>query len=470
MFCQTKGGIKRLIGQWWERVRLLNYLNKNFAFKTDVYLVKGAKRGAIYDLNTGKVYSISDMSVRILELALKGKTPSDITKVMYTVGIYEILQFLNYLVGDLKVGNWYEGQTRPQNSYRNIPPPPLSFNLQLELTLGCNLRCIHCYAEGAPELAGQEKMSIGEWKRLIREAVKLNCKGIAFTGGEPLLVKELLFELIRYTWGEGISFGISTNATLITAEAIDFFTKYNVKCAVSLYAANERIHDSITRVQGSYRRTVDNLLKLKAKGIPIQIKTPVMSENQDYLKETEQFVKEKFNVTPAMSVAFSAGRACLDPLAHPDTFLHFASDKLLELAPARVVIPIRTAPGFSKAYKTQFIRRLHGHHCLFNGPLCVTSVGDVLPCPALRRIVLGNVKQSSLEVLLASNEVKHVWKASKDFVEVCRDCEYRYACADCQAIEGERLFVKPAWCGYNPYKGEWQNLGRGHRSVAVPLF
>ncbi len=378
-------------------------------------------------------------------------------KVIPTVEIHEILEFLNSLTEDLRIGDWYGGTTRPQNSYRDIPVPPLTISLNLELTLGCNLRCIHCYAESDPELVSQQKIPKDVWKRLIREAAKLNCRGIGFTGGEPLLVKESLFDLIRYTREAGIPrIGVSTNATLVTAEVANFFAEYNVEVAASLYAANEQVHDSITTVQGSCRKTVDNLLRLKAKGIPIQIKTPVMLNNQDYLEETEQFVNRKFGVAPGMSLTVPVGRACSSSLAHPNELRRFLSDKLLQFAPGKLAIPVRTAPDFSRIYKDKFATRVHGHAC-FRGFLCITPTGHVLPCLAVRQIVLGNVQRTQLSEIVSSNDTKQLWGLSKDFVKVCQDCEYRYACFDCQAMVG-KLVDKPAWCRYDPYTTTWQDL------------
>jgi len=49
---------------------------------------------------------------------------------------------------------------------------------------------------------------------------------------------------------------------------------------------------------------------------------------------------------------------------------------------------------------------------------------------------------------------------SKDRVQVCKDCEYRWACLDCPAAilaTGGSLYEKPAWCSYDPYVGEWQS-------------
>jgi MoaA/NifB/PqqE/SkfB family radical SAM enzyme len=50
------------------------------------------------------------------------------------------------------------------------------------------------------------------------------------------------------------------------------------------------------------------------------------------------------------------------------------------------------------------------------------------------------------------------WNISKDEVEICRDCEYRYACTDCRAFTDKKAnkYARPSRCNYNPYQGLWK--------------
>lgn len=73
MFNKAVNSALLLKDRWRRRARLFNHLNRKLALRTDCYLVKGVKGGAIYNLNSGKVYSVGDTSVRILGLALARK-------------------------------------------------------------------------------------------------------------------------------------------------------------------------------------------------------------------------------------------------------------------------------------------------------------------------------------------------------------------------------------------------------------
>ncbi|MDO9397500.1 MAG: GTP 3',8-cyclase MoaA [Herbiconiux sp.] len=71
-------------------------------------------------------------------------------------------------------------------------------DLRISLTDRCNLRCTYCMpAEGLPFLAPPALMSLDEITRFARSAVTdFGVRQIRFTGGEPLLRKDLV-EIVR---------------------------------------------------------------------------------------------------------------------------------------------------------------------------------------------------------------------------------------------------------------------------------
>ena len=78
---------------------------------------------------------------------------------------------------------------------------------------GCNLRCVWCDTKYAWE--NGKKMSIEE---IIKEVKKYACKRISITGGEPLLQKEELLELIKKLKDNGYWIQINTNGTIFDEE------------------------------------------------------------------------------------------------------------------------------------------------------------------------------------------------------------------------------------------------------------
>lgn len=108
-----------------------------------------------------------------------------------------------------------------------------------------------------------------------------------------------------------------------------------------------------------------------------------------------------------------------------------------------------------------FTESINYNSCLHK-KVSIDSEGNIKNCPSTPQI-FGNIKNASLEKALHHPDFKKYWNLTKDHIEVCKDCEFRYICTDCRAYaemtheNAQGLDVsKPLKCGYNPYTGEWQ--------------
>lgn len=93
--------------------------------------------------------------------------------------------------------------------------------------------------------------------------------------------------------------------------------------------------------------------------------------------------------------------------------------------------------------------------------LSIDLNGDIRNCPSMPESY-GNIKDTTLEEAIGKLGFKKYWNITKDDIEVCRDCEFRYICIDCRAYTERTTFneegldlSKPLKCGYNPYTNEW---------------
>ena len=94
--------------------------------------------------------------------------------------------------------------------------------------------------------------------------------------------------------------------------------------------------------------------------------------------------------------------------------------------------------------------------------IAIDKDGNIKNCPSMPQS-FGNIKDTTLEEALNHQDFKKYWNLTKDNIEVCKDCEFRYICTDCRAYterthtNSEGLDIsKPLKCGYNPYTGEWE--------------
>lgn len=139
--------------------------------------------------------------------------------------------------------------------YDPVPRPvknaPIN-TLVLTLTTGCNLGCSYCYREDldTPKVARvmEHETALAAIDLLFRQAAERQRVGIVFFGGEPLTRFASLRELMSYAErkageaGIQVDFSLTTNATLLTGEMIDFFGAHRFGIAVSIDGA-ELEHD-----------------------------------------------------------------------------------------------------------------------------------------------------------------------------------------------------------------------------------
>lgn len=71
---------------------------------------------------------------------------------------------------------------------------------------------------------------------------------------------------------------------------------------------------------------------------------------------------------------------------------------------------------------------------------------------------LGNVEGITVPNLIFSRQCDELWELTKDKIETCKECEYRYSCSDCRVMteqdSGSR-HSKTFSCSYCPDTGEW---------------
>lgn len=107
----------------------------------------------------------------------------------------------------------------------------------------------------------------------------------------------------------------------------------------------------------------------------------------------------------------------------------------------------------------------HHNSCLHK-KIGIDLDGNIKNCPLMPE-KYGNIHQSSLEEVLIQSDFKKYWNLTKDKIETCKDCEFRYICTDCRAYterthnNDEGLDIsKPLKCGYDPYTGNWEDWSK----------
>jgi SPASM domain peptide maturase of grasp-with-spasm system len=117
------------------------------------------------------------------------------------------------------------------------------------------------------------------------------------------------------------------------------------------------------------------------------------------------------------------------------------------------------SPGYFSPCLQHFTEALQFNTCL-NRKISVCADGEIRHCPSMKDS-LGNIRHTSLASAVKDPRLAQMSRITKDQVEVCRDCEFRYVCTDCRAYtrESGNPYSKPAKCTYDPYTATWKEPG-----------
>jgi len=143
---------------------------------------------------------------------------------------------------------------------------------------------------------------------------------------------------------------------------------------------------------------------------------------------------------------------------HPDAVdsvsILFVTQKVTSHAACGQVLPAYFTIGTESVLEAmQFNSCLHRK-------ISVDARGEIRNCPSFPA-GYGNARDTRLQSVVERPEFREVWGTTKDQVETCKDCEFRYICPDCRAWvrdAGDR-FSKPSKCRYDPYTATWAEPG-----------
>jgi SPASM domain peptide maturase of grasp-with-spasm system len=104
-----------------------------------------------------------------------------------------------------------------------------------------------------------------------------------------------------------------------------------------------------------------------------------------------------------------------------------------------------------------FTESMSYNTCL-NRKIAIDKNGYIKNCPSMQKSY-GHVDNTTISDVLKNLKFKALWEINKNRIEKCKDCEFRYICTDCRAYteNPNDIYSAPLKCGYNPYKGEWDD-------------
>jgi radical SAM protein with 4Fe4S-binding SPASM domain len=318
--------------------------------------------------------------------------------------------------------------------------------------------CHHCRASANTQQHPLE-LNTEEARRFIDQAARCQPALFVMTGGDPMRRRNLE-SLIRYATNRGLRVALSPSATpeFVRTDFDELKNAGVARFSLSLDGATQESHDLFRGVPGTWKWTMEAILKAAAADIPIQINTTFTRQN---LHEFDGFVELLDEIRPVLWSVFQlvpTGRGQTGDLLTggemEDLFLRL--QRLSQSAP----YDIKTTEGHHyRRVVVQQQKSTDGLHIRAplgindgKGFVFVSHIGDIYPSGFLP-LSAGNVRRDELLDVYREHPMFRQLRDPDQLQGKCGACEFRRICggsrARAYAMNGSYLAEEPL-CVYQP--------------------
>ena len=200
------------------------------------------------------------------------------------------------------ISKLYCGQVEPSDALRygreagKLPSHLLQFSKDKKpvvvwnMTKRCNLKCVHCYAQ-ALDVEGTDDISTNQAKVIIDDLASYGAPVMLFSGGEPLVRKDLI-ELANHATSKGMRAVISTNGTLINKEKAKELKEVGLSYVGISLDGMEEVHDHFRGVKGSFKKALEGIANCQAEGLKVGVRFTINKRNAQEVPAIFQLLKD----------------------------------------------------------------------------------------------------------------------------------------------------------------------------------
>ena len=291
---------------------------------------------------------------------------------------------------------------------------PCAIAMTFAVTYDCQCSCVHCSA-GRHKKSGMKELSTEEAKKVIDDSQKLGISILAFTGGEPLLRKDI-YELISYVNKKKTLPIMFTNGQYLTEENVEKLFKADLYCLfVSIDTPNPEQHDNLRGMPGLFNNAVDGIKRMKEKGGLVGISSYATRSG------TEQGIYRKLydlgKELGVHNIILFDGVPTGNLLKDTSEVLTFDQREEIRQFSQNIFKDSITPPLSSQCWQNSIEAYLGGIGCLAaNIQYYVSAYGEVSPCD-FSPLSFGNLRDEPLKAIW-KRMVRH--PAYKHRSSVCR--------------------------------------------------
>jgi len=356
---------------------------------------------------------------------------------------------------------------------------PRPYALLAELTYRCPLHCPYCSNPAAVESAvpsGQSaaqsatapdalrtahatanngELTTDEWKRIIRDAAALGVLQIGFSGGEPLVRRDLA-ELVRAARDANLYTNLITSGIGLDEHGLRALSDADLDSVqLSFQSDNADLADEIAGAR-AHQRKLDAAAKIRSAGIPLSLNFVIHRRNIDRLSQmielSETLGAERVELANVQFYGWAfLNRAAVLPTCEQVV----RAREIATAAKARLAGRIDIFYVLPDYYETRPKPCLNGWGQRY---LTINPTGDVLPCPtassAIPDLRIENIRARALDWIWRESESFNRFRGTDWMPEPCRSCPQReidFGGCRCQAalLTGNAATTDPV-CTLSP--------------------
>jgi AdoMet-dependent heme synthase len=300
----------------------------------------------------------------------------------------------------------------------------IPLDVHIDVTYRCNERCIHCYLDHDD----QGELSTLELKQLLQQLAEVGVFTVTFSGGEVFMRRDFL-ELVEYARALLFNVRIKTNAVMIGEREAQRLRALAIEqVQVSVYSHRAEIHDAITKLPGSFRRTMDAIRLLRSQGLKLVIANVLMTANMHDHAGVRSLAKEldvQYRLDPTITPKLDGNSSILN--------LRIPGTKLKQVLQDEDLVS--DVNEFCSPPTPASADDLESYPCSAGHSSCyISPYGDVFPCVQFP-LPSGNVRQHQFrDIWRGSPELQQVRSIRLKDLPVCSTCAHANACTRCPGL------------------------------------
>ena len=295
------------------------------------------------------------------------------------------------------------------------------FWLLAELTYRCPLQCPYC--SNPVEIAKyNDELSTEDWIRVLREGRKMGATQLGFSGGEPLLRRDLE-ELIGEARELGYYTNLITSGVGMNEKRISAFKQAGLDhIQVSFQASNEELNDYLGASK-TFQHKLEMAKLVKQYEYPMVLNIVIHRQNIEQIREILEMTieLEADYVELASTQYYGWSRINLDNLLPTREQLEQAEKVVVEYQ-AKMQDKMKIIYVIPDYFETRPKPCMNGWGSIF---LTIAPDGTALPCHAAAQLPgldAPNVKDQSIEWIWNESSAFNKFRGLEWMQEPCRSC------------------------------------------------